>query len=120
MSETNDLVKAIIEGIREKKGQHIVVADLHSIPETICNSFVICHGNSPAQVGAIVDSVWECAHKQAGVKPIAIDGLANANWVAMDYADVVVHVFLPDVRQFYNLETLWADARLTTLPDDII
>jgi ribosome-associated protein len=64
-----------------------------------------------------VDSIREFAQKGAGAKPYAVDGLRNAEWVAMDYADVLVHVFLPEVRAFYDLEHLWADAQLTTIPD---
>lgn len=117
MNETNTLVKKITEGIQEKKGRNIVIADLTGIEDTICNYFVICQGNSPSQVLAIVDSVKEYVRKETGNKVYAIDGQRNAQWVAMDYSDVLVHVFLPEVRDFYNLEHLWADAKLTTIPD---
>ena len=111
------LIEKIKEGIQEKKGKNIIIADLTSIEDTICKYFVICQGNSPSQVNAIVDSVKEFARKGADSKPTAIDGLRNAEWVAMDYSDVLVHVFLPEVRSFYNLEHLWADAKLTQIPD---
>lgn len=117
MSQNKEFVDKIIEGIQEKKGQKIVVADLTGIEDTICNYFVICQGNSPTQVSVITDSVEEHVRKETGNKPSAIDGLRNAQWVAMDYSDVLVHVFLPDVREFYNLENLWADAKLTSIPD---
>jgi ribosome-associated protein len=117
MNDSKILLEKITEGIQEKKGKNIVVADLTKIGDTICNYFIICQGNSPSQVSAIVDSIREFAQKGAGVKPYAVDGLRNAEWVAMDYADVLVHVFLPEVRAFYDLEHLWADAQLTTIPD---
>ena len=117
MNEAETLVKKITEGIQEKKGKNIIIADLTNIEDTICKYFVICQGNSPSQVNAIVDSVKEFAHKGANSKPYAVDGLRNAEWVAMDYADVLVHVFLPETRAFYNLEHLWADAKLTQIPD---
>lgn len=117
MNQTETLVEKIIEGIQEKKGQKIVVADLTEIEDTICNYFVICQGNSPSQVSVIADSVRDYVREETGSKPSAIDGLRNAQWVAMDYSDVLVHIFLPDVRAFYNLENLWADAKLTHLPD---
>ena len=117
MSETKKLIEQITEGIQDKKGKKIVIADLTQIDDTICNYFIICQGNSPSQVTAIVESVKEFARKGANAKPYAVDGLRNAQWVAMDYADVLVHVFLPEAREFYNLETLWADARLTQIPD---
>ena len=117
MNQTEILVKKITEGIQEKKGQKITVADLTEIEDTICNYFIICQGNSPSQVSVIADSVLDYARKEAGQKPSAIDGLRNAQWVAMDYSDVLVHIFLPETRTFYNLENLWADAKLTHIPN---
>lgn len=117
MNETNTLVKKITEGIQEKKGKKIIIADLTGIEDTICKYFVICQGNSPAQVLAITDSVKEYVRKETGDKVFAVEGTRNAQWVAMDYSDVMVHVFLPEMREFYNLEHLWADAKLTSIPD---
>lgn len=117
MDETKKLIKQITEGIQNKKGEKIVIADLTQIDDTICNYFIICQGNSPNQVTAIVESVKDFARKGANAKSYAIDGLKNAQWVAMDYADVLVHVFLPEVRNYYNLENLWADAKLIEIPD---
>ncbi|MBP1613983.1 MAG: rsfS [Bacteroidetes bacterium] len=117
MNEAKALIEKIKEGIQEKKGKNIIIADLTSIGDTICNYFVICQGNSPSQVGAIVDSIKEFTRRGANTKPFAVDGLNNAEWVAMDYSDILVHIFLPETRTFYNLEHLWADAKLTTIPD---
>ena len=117
MNETKELAQKIIEGIQEKKGKDIVVADLSGIDDTICNYFVIGQGNSPSQVLAIVDSVREYVRNTTGQKAYGIDGVRNAQWVALDYGDVIVHIFLPDERHFYNLEHLWADAKLTEVPD---
>lgn len=117
MKQTNNLVKKITEGIQEKKGKNIVIADLTNIGDTICNYFIICQGNSPSQVSVIADSVWDYVHQATGEKPTAIDGQQNAQWIAMDYSDVLVHIFLPETREHYNLENLWADAKLTYLPD---
>lgn len=113
----NILVKKITEGIQEKKGKNIVIADLTAIDDTICNYFIICQGNSPSQVSVIADFVEEFVRKETKDKPSAIDGQKNAQWVAMDYSDVLVHIFLPETRVFYNLENLWADAKLTYIPD---
>ena len=117
MNETQQLVNAITEGIQEKKGKNIVVADLANIDDTICRYFIICQGNSPAQVQAITESIGETARRKANTKPVAVDGMRNAEWVAMDYTDIIVHVFLPHTREFYDIEHLWADAQLTYLPD---
>jgi len=117
MEQTKQLVTTITKGIQEKKGSNIVIADLSSIEGTICKYFVICQGNSPAQVEAITESIGDFARNEMNEKPSAVAGLDNAQWVAMDYGDVLVHIFLPDVREFYDLEHLWADAALTRIPD---
>ena len=117
MTATKNLIQQITEGIQDKKGKNIVIADLTHIDDTICNYFIICQGNSPSQITAIVESVKDFTRKGSNIHPFAIDGLRNAEWVAMDYADVLVHVFLPETRNFYNLEHLWADAQLTQIPD---
>lgn len=108
--------RKIIEGIQEKKGRDIVVADLSGIPDTIAQQFIICQGGSPAQVQAIAQSIGESARK-VNVKPTAVDGLQNAQWVAMDYTDIIVHIFLPEPRGYYDLEHLWADAELREIPN---
>ena len=93
------------------------MADLSGIEGTICHYFVICQGNSPSQVEAITESVGDMAREQLGEKPARVVGLENAQWVAMDYGDAMVHVFLPDERQYYDLEHLWDDAKLTNIED---
>ncbi len=117
MDETKKLLRYITKGIQEKKGRAIVVADLGKIDGTICRYFVICEGNSPLQVEAITDSVTDTVREKLGEKPTRVVGLENAVWVAMDYVDVMVHIFVPDMRSYYDLETLWQDAKLTTIPD---
>ena len=117
MDEIKTLVENITEGIQEKKGYGIVVADMTGVEGAICRYFVICQGNSPMQVEAIADSVEEFARKKSHKKPVKVVGLPLAHWVAMDYTDVIVHVFLPETRSYYNLEALWEDARLTSIPD---
>lgn len=117
MNETEDLVKRIAEGIQEKKGKDIVIADLRETDNSVCKYFVICEGNTPTQVAAIADSVSDYVRIHVGVKPTVVEGLRNARWVAMDYSDVLVHIFVPEDRDFYNLENLWADARLTEIPN---
>lgn len=117
MEQTSQLVQTITKGIQEKKGKDIVIADLRAIEGAICRYFVICQGSSPAQVEAITESVGDIVREEAGEKPMKVVGLENAQWVAMDYGDVLVHIFLPDVRHYYNLENLWEDAALTKVPN---
>ena len=115
--EEQKLVDVIVDAIQDKKGSDIVVADLSSIDGAICSSFVICQGNTPVQVEAIARSVGDRLRIDLQTKPIAVEGLRNARWIAIDYVDVMVHIFVPEERHFYNLETLWADAVLTEIPN---
>ena len=109
MNDSKFLVEKIAEGIQEKKGKKIVIADLTGIDDTICKYFVICQGDSPSQLSAITDSIWDYVHQETKQKPIAIDGLRNTQWIAMDYSDVMVHIFHEQDREYYQLERLWAD-----------
>jgi len=117
MEQTLQLVNTITKGIQEKKGSNIVVADMKNIDGAICNYFIVCQGNSPSQVEAITESIGDMARTELGEKPTRVAGLENAQWVAMDYGDVMVHVFLPDLREYYDLEHLWEDAQLTHIAD---
>lgn len=117
MEQVKKLVETITKGIQKKKGSNITIADLSGIEGSICHYFIICQGNSPSQVEAITDSVEETARLDAGEKPVHVVGLTHAQWVAMDYTDVMVHIFMPEAREYYNLENLWEDAKLTHVPD---
>jgi ribosome-associated protein len=109
---TPSLVDAVIKGIQEKKGQNIVCLDLRNIQNAVCEHFIICQGNATTQVSAIADSIKEEVKKETGEKPFHSEGYENSQWILVDYITVVVHIFLPDVREFYNLEDLWADAEI--------
>lgn len=115
--QTEKLIDQIQAGLQEKKGRNIVIADFSEIDDAICRAFVIATGNSPSHVQALTDSVEEFVRKNAGARPSAVDGLRNAQWVGMDYGAVIVHIFLSEAREFYDLEHLWADAALTEIPD---
>ena len=117
MNTTKQLVETITEGIQEKKGSKIVIADLSHLDGTIAKYFIICQGNSQSQVEAIAESVGDFCRKKLGEKPANVAGLGNDQWVAIDFVDVLVHIFQPEVRQFYDLEHLWEDANLTEIPD---
>ena len=114
----SELVKTITEAIQEKKGSRIVVADLSMIEGTICRHFIICQGNSPTQVDAITESVRDFCRERLNERPTHVVGQENALWVAMDYGDVLVHIFVPEVREYYDLEHLWDDAELTVIDDE--
>ncbi len=117
MSNTKQLLKTIIEGIQEKKGHNIVVADFSNIKDAICKYFVICQANSSTQIEAIAGSVSDITREKLGEKAIGVSGLENAYWVAVDYGDIMVHILQPQAREFYDLEHLWEDTKLTTIED---
>ena len=119
MNDIKQLLDSITEGIQEKKGKRIRIVDLNDVDETICKYLVICEGNSPTQVSAIYDSVRETARKGAGQKPVSVDGLRNCLWIAMDYTDVIVHIFNTESREFYGIENLWSDAESVDISEYI-
>lgn len=114
---TQDLIDIIIDGIQDKKGRSITVADLGAIDTAPTQAFVICTAGSPAQMDSIIDSIENAARTRAGERPSAIAGRQNAQWVAMDFGNVMVHIFLPEQREYYDLEHLWDDAVITQIPD---
>lgn len=112
---TDVLLTNIIKGIEEVKGNDIDILDLRSIDTAVCDYFVICNGTSNTQVNAIVNSVQKLVSKELKDKPWHIEGTDNAEWVLMDYVSIVVHVFQKEIREYYNIEGLWGDAKITSL-----
>ncbi len=109
------LITSIIKGIEEVKGENITILDLREIENTVCDYFVICDGNSNTQVNAISGSIQKIVSKTQKDKPWHVEGEDNAEWVLLDYVNVVVHVFQKNIREFYNLEGLWGDAKITNI-----
>ena len=112
---TDDLISVIIQGIEEVKGENIQLLDLREIENTVCDYFIICSGNSNTQVKAISGSVQKLVSKQIKDKPWHIEGENNAEWILMDYVNVAVHVFQKQIRDFYDIESLWGDAKITEI-----
>ncbi|SDR66610.1 ribosome-associated protein [Gillisia sp. Hel1_33_143] len=115
--ETNNdqLIAQILKGIEEVKGNNIDILDLREIENTVCDYFIICNGTSNTQVNAIVNSVQKTVSKALQDKPWHIEGSDNAEWVLMDYVNVVVHVFQKHIREYYDIESLWGDAKVTSI-----
>lgn len=109
ISESEILAKLAAQGIDNKKGIDTVLLDLRGIQSAPANFFVICSGNVPSHTEAICDGVFETIKKATGMNPVRVEGYDNAEWILMDYFDVVVHIFLKDKRDHYRLEQLWAD-----------
>jgi len=113
------LLGSVIKGIFEKRGQNVLKIDLRKLENRIADYFVICHATSGTQVSSICDSVDDTVRKETGEKPLHIEGLDNCFWVLLDYGNVIVHVFLDEYRNFYSLESLWADASIEAMEDKI-
>lgn len=109
------LAETIIFGILEKKGLEITKIDFSEMQNSICKYFIVCHGTSNSHISAIADSVEEQAFKQLGEKATYVEGKENKEWILVDYIDVVVHIFQEPTRRFYNIEGLWADAKIDTI-----
>ena len=117
MKENEQIVEKIVEGIQERKGKNIVIVNLNKLQEAPCCYFVICEGDSSVHVNSIAQSIKDWVREQIKVKPYATDGFENSEWIAMDYGQIIVHVFQRATRAFYDIEHLWADADPTRLPD---
>jgi len=115
-SET--LVNQIIEAIKSKKGKELVSIGLKDVGTTVCDYFVLCNGDSKTQVNAIADGIEEAVKKNLGQNAHHKEGATYANWVLLDYTDVVVHIFQKEYREFYQLETLWADGVFKHFEED--
>lgn len=110
---SKQLLDAIVLALEDKKGLDIIFIDFSKAPNTVARYFVICHGSSSTHVDALANGVIEGARVKTGYKPWNKEGFENAEWILLDYSDVVVHVFQENSRHFYNLEGLWADMEVT-------
>jgi ribosome-associated protein len=117
MNQTKELVEAVVKGMQEKKGKRITMVDLTQLSGAICEYMIICEGNSLTQVSSLSDSVWEAVRSDTDERLLSMDGDRQSSWIGMDYGSVLVHIFLPEQRSFYDLEHLWADSNVTEIPD---
>ncbi len=115
--EAAQITDSIVKGLFEKKGEKVALIDLRKIENRICDYFVITHAASTKQVDSLAWSVEDIVRKETGQKPFHIEGRENCIWVLLDYGDILVHIFQQPYREFYNLESLYADGRLTMLED---
>ncbi len=112
-ASADELITLILHGIEEVKGLEINLLDLSDIENTVCGCFIICNGTSNTHVKAIVNSIQKSVSKELKDKPWHVEGAENAEWVLLDYVNVVVHVFQKHIREFYDIEGLWGDAKVT-------
>ncbi|SHI33804.1 ribosome-associated protein [Mesonia phycicola] len=114
-NNTDQLITYILKGIEEVKGKDIQILDLREIENTVCDYFIICNGTSNTQVNAIVNSIQKIVSKGLKDKPWHVEGTDNSEWVLIDYVNIVVHVFQKHIREYYDIEGLWGDAKSTTI-----
>ncbi|WP_111685462.1 ribosome silencing factor [Winogradskyella tangerina] len=114
-TSADQLITTIIGGIEEVKGKEITILDLRDIENTVCDYFIVCEGTSNTQVNAIVNSIQKQVSKTTKDKPWHIEGTDNAEWILMDYVNVVVHIFQKHIREYYDIESLWGDAKMTQI-----
>lgn len=118
-NDTEKLKNAVVHGILKKKGKEVMILDLQELENAVCRFFVLCHGETNVQVDAIAESVEETVKEETNEKVWHREGLKLAQWVLLDYGDLVVHIFQKPFREFYNLEGLWADARKELIEEEI-
>ncbi len=111
------LMDAISEALLEKKAKDPVILNFKGTGHSVCDAFVIAHGNSRTQAEALADEVIHRVKKQTGLNPWHKEGVENAEWILIDYIDIVVHIFQETQRKFFNLEQLWADAKVVKIED---
>jgi len=114
--EANYLIEKIVDGISDVKGQNIKMIDLRKIENRICDFYIICSGSSNTHVSAILESVKKKVSKSLKEKPSHTEGKENAEWILLDYINVVVHIFQKQVREFYKIEELWGDCKINMIP----
>lgn len=110
-AEPDQLIAHIISGIEDVKGRDVEILDLREIENTVCDYFIICNGTSRTHVNAIVGSIEKTVSKALKEKPWHVEDSPNSEWILIDYVNVVVHVFQKHIREFYDIEGLWGDAK---------
>ena len=117
LKESQILSDIVIKGLQEIKGENIVYVDLSIMDNAVCENFILCTGTSNTHVNALAGSVEEEVRKTLGEKPWKSEGFNNAEWIVLDYVNTVVHIFQEESRNFYNLDGLWADAKITIIEE---
>ena len=112
LENTDQLIAAIVDALEDIKGEDIKVLDLRAIENAVCRYFIVCSGSSNTQVNALAGSVQKKVSKSLREKPFQVEGTESAEWVLLDYIDTVVHIFQTPTREYYDIESLWGDAKL--------
>lgn len=110
MEREKEMVRLAIQALEDKKGEDIRIIDIREV-SVLADYFIIASGSNANQVQAMTDNVEEVLGK-AGYEPRQIEGYRSANWILMDYGDIIVHVFCREDRLFYDLERIWRDGKV--------
>ncbi len=116
--EAEVLSKIAIEAIKSKKGRQITLIDFDQVESSLFECYVLCTANSPSHVDALADEVEKQVREMTGISPRRVEGLQNCQWVLLDYFDVVIHIFLTETREFYNIESMWKDVKQVHFEDE--
>ena len=111
---SDQLITEIIKSIEDSKGLDIMLMDLREIENTVCDYFIISSGTSNTHVDAIAATISKNVGKNLQEKPWHTEGEQSAEWILLDYVNIVVHVFRKQIREHFDLESLWGDAKITT------
>ncbi len=114
-NKPQDLIGSILEGIENVKGENIVVINFQDVDTSIADYFIVTSANTSTQVNAIANSVERTVRKEINERPIHVEGKENATWILLDYGNVVVHIFQTETRNYYDIESLWNDAKIETI-----
>lgn len=115
--EKKELIGKIIDAIQDTKGEDIKIFDLSGIENAVADSFIICSANSNTQVSAIAGNIEKKVRNELKERPWHVEGTENSMWVLVDYVSVVVHIFQRHIREYYDIEGLWGDAKITTIDE---
>lgn len=116
--EAEVLSKIAVEAIRSKKGRQVTLIDFDGVEGSLFEYYVLCTANSPSHVDALADEIEKQVKELTGISPRRVEGLQNCQWVLLDYFDVIIHVFLAETREFYNMEAMWKDVKQIHFEDE--
>lgn len=114
-TSTDNSIAAILKAMDEAKAVDIQILDLREIENTVCDYFILCTGTSNTHVNAISGIIQKQVSKITKDKPWHVEGEGNAEWILLDYVNVVVHIFQKHIREYYDIESLWGDAKITNI-----
>ncbi|HLV24241.1 MAG TPA: ribosome silencing factor [Moheibacter sp.] len=109
--DSKTLIDTIVDSILDLKGEEIVLLDLREIENAFCEYFIVCTGNSNTHVSSIAGAIERKVRKETKEKPWHVEGTENAQWILLDYTNIIVHVFQKQYREYYDIESLWGDAK---------